>query len=144
VRNRGHPSRWQRLLDAATTESGIRRKALETYPAMVWLCKLHWLGLAAPRPGADSQLDHILAWLEEQTGTARPTIGTVVLGRVEGGPGPATRGVGGHRGQARGPDQDGRFSRLDPGPLSFPTSTERRLPMKRHKKFITLKLTEAG
>jgi hypothetical protein len=59
------PSRWQGLLDGATTESGIRRKALETYPAMVWLCKLHWLGLASPRPGADAQLDHFLAWLEK-------------------------------------------------------------------------------
>jgi hypothetical protein len=55
---------------------------------MVWLCKLHRLGLAAPRPGADGQLDHFLAWLEKETGADPPTIGTVVLGRVEGGPEP--------------------------------------------------------
>jgi hypothetical protein len=78
----------QRLLDGATTDSGIRQRALETYPAMVWLCKFHWLGLAAPRPGADGQLDHFLSWLEEQTGADPPTIGTVVLGRAKGGPGP--------------------------------------------------------
>jgi hypothetical protein len=68
--------------------SGIRRKALETYPALVWLCKLHWLGLAAPRPGADGQLDHFLAWLEKETGADPATTSTVVLGRVEGGPEP--------------------------------------------------------
>jgi hypothetical protein len=89
MRNRGHPSRWQRLLDGVTTESGIRRQAEETYPAMVWLCKLHWLGLASPRSGADSQLDHFQAWLEKETAAARSTISTVVLGRIQGGPEPA-------------------------------------------------------
>jgi hypothetical protein len=32
--------------------SGIRRKALETFPAMDWLCKLHWLGLFDSRQQA--------------------------------------------------------------------------------------------
>jgi hypothetical protein len=55
---------------------------------MVWLCKLHWLGLAAPRSGADGQLDHFQAWLEEPTAAARSTISTSVLGRLRDGPEP--------------------------------------------------------
>jgi hypothetical protein len=43
----------------------------------------------AARPGADAHLGHLLAWLEKETGTARPTISTVVFGRGENGTEPA-------------------------------------------------------
>jgi hypothetical protein len=48
----------------------------------------HSTGQKNGRDGADSQQDHFLAWLEKETGADPPTIGTVVLGRIQDGPGP--------------------------------------------------------
>jgi hypothetical protein len=73
----------QRLLDGVTTASGVRRRIEEAYPVMYWLCKLHWLGLASLRPGADAQLDHFRARLEKQTVAAKPPTSALVIGKIE-------------------------------------------------------------